>query len=128
MPIGELPLAEFVGYRAVNLRYIFGILRNRQRGLLLGIRIFYDKPDFLAYTKKSPPDLCSEGILCYFLLVPFFLSVLLLRSPILSSLDCLKCDIMSSKDISDWGTVFFGSHISGLLLRSLFGAGRGLLS
>ena len=28
-----LPLAEFVGYRAVNLRYIFGILRNRQRGL-----------------------------------------------------------------------------------------------
>ena len=33
--IRVLPLAEFVGYRAVNLRYIFGILRNRQRGLPL---------------------------------------------------------------------------------------------
>ena len=34
-----LPLAEFVGYRAVNLRYIFGILRNRQRGLPLSVPV-----------------------------------------------------------------------------------------
>ena len=38
-PFRVLPLAEFVGYRAVNLRYIFGILRNRQRGLPLRSRL-----------------------------------------------------------------------------------------
>ena len=40
--IRVLPLTEFVGYRAVNLRYIFGILRNRQRGLPLKSVIWID--------------------------------------------------------------------------------------
>ena len=52
----------------------------------------------------------------YFLLVPFFLSVLRLRSHIRSSLVCLKRDIISSKVISDGGIVFFGSQTTGLLL------------
>ena len=53
-----LPLAEFVGYRAVNLRYIFGILRNRQRGLPFSVRFLCSQLShiFLRGVKSAPVE------------------------------------------------------------------------